>query len=203
MFYDPRHEHHGLPHNPWMGLIVPRPIAWISTQSESGFANLAPYSAFNTISSDPPFVMFSSNGVKDSLNNARATGEFCINLASSDFRDAMNLTSAPYAPGIDEFEVAGLTKAACQNIAAPRVKDAAVSIECHVNQIVELKPATDMTCRNHVVIGEVVGIHIDPSVLRDGRVDLELLQPLARLGYHDYCVVGGAFEMTRPALSKG
>ncbi|MDF2370400.1 MAG: flavin reductase family protein [Rhizobiaceae bacterium] len=202
MFYDPRHDDHGLPHNPWMALIVPRPIGWISTVDQAGIRNLAPYSAFNTISSRPPFVMFSSDGDKDSIINAEATGFFCVNIATFELREAMNRSSAPYPPEIDEFAAAGLTAVPCENIPCPRVAEAPVSIECMLSQIILLTPASGAPCTNRIAIGEVVGIHIDERVLRNGRVDSELLQPLGRMGYRDYTVSTRAFEMIRPVLDE-
>ncbi|WP_126975938.1 flavin reductase family protein [Frigidibacter oleivorans] len=200
MFYDPRSESHGLPHNPWLALIVPRPIGWISTRSGSGVANLAPYSCFNAISGNPPFVMFSSDSAKDSLGNAEATGEFCVNIATFELREAMNATSAPYPPEIDEFAAAGLTPAPCRNIGAPRVAESPVSVECRLSQVIDLVPATGAPCTNRMAIGEVVGIHIDERVLRDGLVDVELLRPLGRMGYREYTVPPRSFEMPRPVL---
>lgn len=202
MFYDPRTEHHGLPHNPWMALIVPRPIGWISTVSAEGTPNLAPYSAFNTVAANPPHVMFSSDSAKDSITNAETTGHFCVNIATWELREAMNLSSAPYAPDVDEFAAVGLTAEPCRNIPGVRVAEAPVSIECRVAQIVGLTPSTGATCTNRIVFGEVMGIHIDQRALRDGKVDLALLQPLARLGYRDYTVVRESFEMLRPVLDQ-
>lgn len=197
MFYDPRSQPHGLPHNPWMALIVPRPIGWVSTVSPEGVANLAPYSSFNTVASNPPFLMFTSEGEKDSLNNARATGHFCVNLATFELRQPMNITGAAFPPEVDEFQAAGLTAVECRNIPGVRVAQAPVSIECTVSQIITLTPATGVDCANQVVFGEVVGIHIDESVLCDGRVDIELLKPLSRMGYKEYSVPARSFEMDR------
>ena len=166
MFHDPRHDAHGLAHGPWMALIAPRPIAWISTVSAEGLRNLAPYSAFNTVASRPPFVMFSSDGPKDTLANIEATGEFCVNIPGDDLKEAMNATSGSYPPEVDEFAIAGVTPAPCTNIAAPRVAEAPISIECRLNQIVGLVPATGAPCHNRVVFGEVVGIQRD--LVHDG-----------------------------------
>ncbi|MEX1214686.1 flavin reductase family protein [Saccharospirillum sp.] len=200
MFYDPRTESHGLPHNPWLALIVPRPIGWVSTLSVDGTPNLAPYSCFNAISSKPPFVMFSSDSSKDSVTNAEATGVFCINIATYALREAMNQSSAAYPPEIDEFKASGLTAEPCRNIPCVRVKETPVSIECRLSQLITLTPSTGATCTNRVVIGEVIGIHIDESVLREGLVDIELLKPLGRMGYREYTVPPRSFEMLRPIL---
>lgn len=200
MFYDPRTESHGLPHNPWLALIVPRPIGWVSTLSVDGTPNLAPYSCFNAISSKPPFVMFSSDSPKDSATNAEKTGVFCINIATYALREAMNQSAAAYPPEVDEFEASGLTAEPCRNIPCVRVKESPVSIECRLSQLITLTPSTGEQCTNRVVIGEVIGIHIDESILREGLVDVELLRPLGRMGYREYTVPPRSFEMLRPVL---
>ena len=200
MFYETR-DHHGLPHDPFKSLVLPRPIGWISTRDREGRINLAPYSFFNAVASDPPIVMFAANGhhpdggIKDSARNAEDTGEFVANLATWDLRDAMNASSAHLARGVDEFEVAGLTAAPCRLVGAPRVLESPVSLECRTLQIVELPGGKE---RNRVVFGQVAGIHIDDAVLRDGIVDVERMRPIARLGYHDYTVVERIFSLARP-----
>lgn len=200
MFYDPRSQDHGLPHNPWLALIVPRPIGWIASASPDGTPNLAPYSCFNAISGRPPFVMFSSDGSKHSEANAQATGVFCVNIATYALREAMNQSSTPYPEGVDEFQQAGLTAVPCENIPCIRVAESPVAVECRLSQVVSLSPATGQECTNKVIIGEVVGIHIDDSILRDGLVDVEALQPLGRMGYMEYTVPPRSFTMARPVL---
>jgi flavin reductase (DIM6/NTAB) family NADH-FMN oxidoreductase RutF len=202
VFYDPRSEHHGLPHNPWTALVTPRPIGWISTLSAEGVANIAPYSFFNSAATTPPFVMFSSTPRKDSLTNIEATGEFAVNIATWDLREMMNASSAPHPADVDEFETAGIEKAECRNIKAPRVKASPIAIECVLYDTMELKPRSGLACRTTLVIGEVVGIHIDPAVLVDGRLDTTRLKPLSRLGYFDYSVTDRIFEMRRPTLGE-
>ena len=198
MFYDPRSEAHGLAHSPWTALVVPRPIGWISSVSESGVANLAPYSFFNAVSGVPPFVMFSSAGRKDSQANVEATGEFVVNMAVADLQEALNLTSAPFEPGVDEFERAGLEKAACRNVAVPRVAASPVALECILNQVVPLTARDGTRVRSEVIFGEVVGIHIADEVIVDGMLDISRIRPLARLGYMDYSIVDEVFPMARP-----
>lgn len=200
MFYDPRHESHGLPHSPWLALIVPRPIGWISTTSADGTSNLAPYSCFNALSSRPPFLMFSSDTLKDSVTNAEKTGYFCANLATFELREAMNQSSASYPPEVDEFAACGLTQVPCRNIPVMRVGESPVALECRLSQVVTLTPSTGAASTTRVAIGEVVGIHIDESVLRDGLVDIDLLKPLGRMGYMEYTVPRRSFEMLRPVL---
>lgn len=200
MFYDPRNEPHGLPHNPWNALVSPRPIGWISTLSTDGIANLAPYSFFNALSGNPPFLMFSSTPRKHSLANIEATGEFAVNVATWDLRWQMNQSSAIYPPEVDEFEMVGLAKASCRNIRAPRVAASPAAIECILYQTIPLKPKSGLPSSTTVIIGEVVGIHIDDAILTNGLVDSARMRPIARLGYMDYSVTDGVFEMLRPVL---
>lgn len=196
MFYDPRSEPHGLAHNPWTALVVPRPIGWISTVSADGVANLAPYSFFNAVSGLPPFVMFSSAGRKDSQTNIEATGEFVVNMATADLMQAMNTSSASVEG--DEFALAGLEKASCRNVAAPRVAASPVGIECVLSQIVPLTARDGTRARSDVIIGEVVGIHIANHVIVDGMLDITRIRPLSRLGYMDYAITEDVFAMDRP-----
>jgi flavin reductase (DIM6/NTAB) family NADH-FMN oxidoreductase RutF len=204
MFYR-TDESHGLRHNPFNALVVPRPIGWISTLDDQGRANLAPYSFFNAVAYHPPQVIFSSSsardggGEKDSVHNVRATGEFVFNLATWGLREAVNLTSAPAPHGTDEFEVAGLEKAASQMVAPPRVAASPVHFECRLVQVVNLLRDETSGDLNHLVVGHVVGIHIDESVIVDGRVDIHRLQPIARLGGADYARIGEVFSMKRPS----
>ena len=201
MFYDPRIEEHGLPHSPWMALISPRPIAWISTVSSQGLRNLAPYSAFNTVCSKPPFVMFSSDGVKDTLRNIRETGVFCVNIPGEGLKEALNDSCPPFDADVDEFDMAGVTSIPCESIPCPRVAEAPVSIECTLNQVIKLQPQTGAPCQNQITFGEVVGVHISDDVIRDGLVATDLLRPLARMGYREYCAVTESFEMIRPSVA--
>ncbi|MFK7874820.1 MAG: flavin reductase family protein [Paracoccaceae bacterium] len=200
MFYDPRHEDHGLDHAPWTALVVPRPIGWISSLSPGGVPNLAPYSFFNAVSGAPPFVMFSSAGRKDSQTNIEATAEFVVNMAVAHLRDALNLTSASFEPGIDEFERAGLEKAACRNVSVPRVAASPVALECILSQVVPLTARDGTKARSEVIFGEVVGIHIADTVIVEGKLDISLIHPLSRLGYMDYAITDAVFPMARPVL---
>ena len=194
----PRTEDHGLAHSPWTALVVPRPIGWISSISAVGIANLAPYSFFNAVSGAPPFVMFSSAGRKDSQTNIEATGEFVVNMAVAGLKDAMNLTSAPFAPGVDEFERAGLEKAPCRNVGVPRVAASPVVLECILNSVTALTARDGTRVRSDVIFGEVVGIHIADEVIRDGMLDITRMRPLSRLGYMDYAIIEDVFAIARP-----
>jgi len=200
MFYEPS-EGHGLPRNPFKACVVPRPIGWVSSIGPAGATNLAPYSFFNAVADAPPIVMFSSNGVhphgaKDSADNAARSGEFVINVATWDLRHKMNASSAPVAPGVDEFVLAGLTAAPCRIVSTPRVAETPVNLECRTLQVVELPSAPGG--RNVTVFGEVVGVHIDERVLTNGFLDIAKLKPIARLGYMEYAVVEEVFTMDRP-----
>jgi len=203
MFYETADNRHGLPHDPFKSCIVPRPIGWISTLSRAGAVNLAPYSFFNGVASDPPMVMFASNGPaprpdKDTILNCRETGEFVFNMATWDLREAMNRTSAPAARGVDEFALAGLEPAPSRLVAPPRVKAAPIHMECAVHTIVDL-PCESPGGRNAMVVGRVLGIHIADGALGDGMVDMAKIRPIARLGYMDYTRVDEVFEMLRPS----
>jgi flavin reductase (DIM6/NTAB) family NADH-FMN oxidoreductase RutF len=202
MFYR-ADEPHGLRANPLNAIVVPRPIGWISSLSADGHANLAPYSFFNAVAYRPPQVMFSATGGhehgghKDSVANIEATGEFVVNVATWALREQMNATSLAAPAGFDEFEHAGLTKAPSGLVRPPRVAESPAQLECVLSQIVELEsPSPDRP--NRMVIGRVVGIHIDDRVIRDGLVDIALLDPIGRLGYDQYVRVTEAFAMTRP-----
>jgi len=205
MFFMPGgHKDHGLPHNPFKSLVAPRPIGWITTLDEAGVINLAPYSFFNAVSDQPPIVFFAPNGptrrdgVKDSQANAKATGEFVCNIVSLDLKDAMNATSAPVGPEVDESQLAGLEMIPSKIVAPPRVAASPVHLECKTMQTLEL-PCTTEGMSNFVVFGEVVGIHIDESVINDkGLVDVTRYKPLARLGYMDYSAVTEVFSLKRP-----
>jgi len=186
---------HGLRSDPFKALVAPRPIGWISTLSAAGLVNLAPYSFFNAVAENPPYVLFSSDGRKDSLTNIEASGEFVCSIVSYDLREAMNATSAGVAPGVDEMALAGLEPAPCRLVKPPRVAAAPAALECRLFQIV---PLPTRGAGHFVVIGEVVGVHIQDRFIVDGRVDTVAMRPVARMGYGDYVVVEGKFAMRRP-----
>ena len=207
MFYEPK-DGHGLERNPFHACVVPRPIGWISTLSEDGVANLAPFSHSNLVSVAPPMVMFSCSGrhkdgdIKDSALNAEVTGEFVYNMATWDTREGMNLSSGHVERGSDEFEIAGLTKAPCRLIKPSRVAESPINLECRTWKVIEL-PSADDGSRTTMVIGEVVGIHIADDAFTDGVVDTPRLKPISRLGYLDYGVIDKAFMLKRPDKKIG
>src|SRR3954466_2430493 len=200
MYYDPRRNDHGLPRSPMLALVVPRPIGWISTVSRSGIVNLAPYSFFNLVSGTPPFVMFSSKPRKDSQRNAEETGEFVCNIATYDLREVVNASSTEWGPAVSEPERIGLEMAPCREVKPPRVARSPVALECKYFKTVELISQDGTKNMSSVIIGEVVGIHIDDSTIVNGHVDVTRMQPLARLGYLDYCRVTEFFAIHRPAV---
>lgn len=194
----------GMAHDPFKALAVPRPIGWIASVDANGVPNLAPYSFFNAISDRPPMVMFSSGGHKDSLRNILASGEFTCSIASQALTDAMNLSSAPVAPGVDEFKLAGLEAAPSLLVKPPRVAAAPAAFECRLWKTIELPvPAGRSAVGYTMVIGEVVAVYIDDRYIHDGIVDTGAMRPLARLGYMDYAVVGpeSMFTLNRPTAS--
>jgi flavin reductase (DIM6/NTAB) family NADH-FMN oxidoreductase RutF len=203
MFFDPDRRDHGLPHNPFKSLIVPRPIGWISTLSRQGVVNLAPYSYFNAVCDRPPTVMFASGGArtddrrKDSQRNAEETGEFVVNLATWDLREAMSATSATVDRDVNEMALAGLASLPSIKVKPPRVAESPVHLECRYLTTVPV-PESDPEEAGVIVIGRVIGIHIRDDVIVDGRVDPTKFRPLARLGYFDYTVVDKAFTIDFP-----
>ena len=203
MFYEPEKRNHGLPRDPFKALVVPRPIGWISSIDPEGRPNLAPYSFFNGVAADPPCVMFAASlrprerTRKDSHSNAERSGEFVVNLATFELRDGMNASSAALPPGENEFAAAGLEMLPSRLVKPPRVKGARAHLECIYLKTVEL-PSTKAGEANFMVVGRVVGIHIDDDLIVDGRVDIVRARPIARLGYMDYCVVDVLFAMNRP-----
>ena len=166
-FYEPR-QGHALPHDPFNAIVGPRPIGWIASRSGAGLLNLAPYSFFNAFNYVPPIIGFASIGWKDSVRNIEETGEFAWNLATRTLAERMNQTCAAVAPEVNEFELAGLTPAPSRLIAAPRVAESPVSFECRLTQLIQLQRADGETVPTWLVLGVVVGVHIDRSLLKDG-----------------------------------
>lgn len=201
MYYEPGITSHDLPFSPFKACIVPRPIGWISTTSVDGADNLAPFSQFQMVNYDPPMVMFSANQNlhgrrKDTVVNIEQTGEFVWNMATWDLREAVNLSSEELPHGGDEFVHAKLEKAASRQVRPPRVAASPIQFECRHFQTLRL-PGNGAIGSVDVVFGSVVAIHIADQFLRsDGRLDIEAIRPLARVGYHDYSSVEKVFTMT-------
>jgi flavin reductase (DIM6/NTAB) family NADH-FMN oxidoreductase RutF len=201
-FYEPPAGHR-LAHDPLKAIIAPRPIGWISSIDASGAVNLAPYSFFNMVSDDPPMVMFSSNGWKDSVRNVSETGEFVANLAVRALAEPMNLTSVAVPHDVDEMDLARLEKAPSVLVKPPRVAAAPAALECTCVSIQRLRGIGGVESSNYMVIGQIVGVHIDPAFLKDGIFDTAAARPLGRCGYRgDYAAVTSLFEMVRPATPR-
>ncbi len=202
MFYETSDNRHGLSHDPFKAIVSPRPIGWIGTRSRAGVRNLAPYSFFNAISDRPKLVMFSSSGWKDSVENVKQTGVFTASFVGRALIDAMNASSAPVAPEVDEFTLAGLTAVEGHLVDAPFVGEALAALECRVTDLLQPKGLDGAVSENYMVIGEVVGIHIRDEAIRDGRFDMGFARPVGRLGYMDYADAGDVFELKRPGAGE-
>ncbi len=199
-FYEPRHGH-GLPHDPFNAIVGPRPIGWVSTRSNDGVLNLAPYSFFTAFNYIPPIVGFSSTGPKDSLRNVQENGMFVWNLVTRPLAEAMNQTCAPVAPEVNEFELAGLSTAPSRVVDVPRVADSPVSFECRSTQIIQLEGLDKQKVPTWLVLGEVVGVHIADNLLKDGIYDTANAGHILRGGGPaDYFSIGPEqlFHMWRP-----
>ena len=197
-FYDPA-KGHGLKHDPFKAIVAPRLIGWISTRSATGQLNLAPYSFFGAFATFPAIIGFCSEGRKDSIGNIEATGEFVWNLATRPLAEQMNRSSAPVAPEVDEFELAGLTAAPGRNVAVPHVAESPASLECKLLQIIRLNNLDGEPMNNYLALGQVVGVHIQNAYLKDGLFDTHAAQAIMRAGYRaDYAQIGEMFQMIRP-----
>lgn len=197
MFYEPS-KGHGLPHDPFKALVAPRPIGWISTQAKDGSLNLAPYSFFNALGTNPHLVMFCSEGAKDSYTNALETGEFVANLVSSDLIEQMNASSVDAPHGVSEFDYAGLTPEPSRLVRPPRVREAHAALECKVTEILRPKDLNGDPTSRYMIIGQVVGVYISDDALTDGMFDVVKAGNVARLGYLDFSNVKQVFQRTRP-----
>mgnify|MGYP001547336195 CR=1 FL=1 len=199
-FYRPE-AGHGLKHDPFNSIIAPRPIGWVSTTNAMGQVNLAPYSFFNAFNYRPPIIGFSSIGYKDSVSNALQSGEFCWNLVSLSQVEAMNETSATVPSDIDEFELAGLTNGKSTIVAAPHVADCPVGKECKTTQVVQLQSAQGEKVETWLVLGEVIGVHIMETLIKDGVYQTTRAEPVMRGGGpSDYFGITEAnrFQIDRP-----
>jgi flavin reductase (DIM6/NTAB) family NADH-FMN oxidoreductase RutF len=197
MFYEPQ-KGHGLPHNPLKAIVAPRPIGWIGTRTKEGALNRAPYSCFNIVCDTPPLLMFSSSGYKDSVAFIEETREFTANMVGEHLAKQMNATSVNAPRGVSEFDYANLTAAPCEQIQAPRVAEAYASLECVAVDIRQLKGRDGALADAYMVIGEVVGVHIDETILVDGLIDITKSRPVTRLGYMDFATTTEVYQMFRP-----
>ena len=203
MYYETDTNDHGLRYNPLKACVVPRPIGWLTTLDAQDRVNLAPFSFFNLLSYDPPFVMFSAGrhegdgNTKDTVANVEATGEFVYNMATWAQKDQMNRTALIIDRGVDEMAAARLDPLPSTLVRPPRVKGSPVHFECRLHEIVRL-PGRKPSSEHDLVIGRVVAVHIDDEVITaDGRVDILKMRPIARLGYKDYVSVDAVFQMEK------
>lgn len=207
MFYQVNKNDHGLACDPFKSCVVPRPIGWISTMSLDGVPNLAPYSQFQILTFDPPYVMFAANqktdgNRKDSVVNAEQSGEFVYNMATYDLREAVNISAQEVPPDVDEFELAGVGKAPSKMVKPYRVKESPAQYECRYHQTLRLR-GSGVIGTVDVVIGEVLAVHIkDEFILPDGKLDVIRMKPIGRLGYYDYTCVESIFEMVIPGSNE-
>jgi flavin reductase (DIM6/NTAB) family NADH-FMN oxidoreductase RutF len=202
VYYDPRTQPHGLRHDPYNALVVPRPIGWISTVSADGVVNLAPYSFFNIVANRPPYVMFASAQRKDSQRNAEVSGEFVVSMATWQLREQMNLTSAAVGPKVSEPALASLAMAPSVAVKPPRVAASPVALECTYTKTVDLPGADGQPHSCAIIVGAVIGIYIDDEIIVDGLIDMHRAQPISRIGYMDYATLGEIFAMQRPTAPR-
>lgn len=206
MKYSPQHENNPLPFSPFKSSTVPRPIGWLSSVSEQGVENIAPYSQWQNLTFDPPMVMFSANQYpdgrrKDTVLNAEQTGWFVWNMATYPLREAVNVTAMALEPHENEWErITGLgaTKIYADHYPIPMVKESPVRFECKYHSTHRVKGESKVGTID-IVFATVETIHIDDDVITDeGRIDIPRIEPIARLGYFDYTVVRETFEMRVP-----
>jgi hypothetical protein len=199
-YYEPRNGH-GLPHDPFNAIVGPRPIGWISTKSTSGVLNLAPYSFFNAFNYTPPIIGFSSTGNKDTVSNIRDTKEFVWNLVTLPLVGAMNESSAHVSPEVDEFALAGVTPAPSRLVGVPRVAESPVSFECRLSKMIQLESASGDLIQTWLTLGEVVAVHINRDLLKDGIYQTATANHVMRGGGPaDYFTIGPEqlFKLKRP-----
>lgn len=189
-----------------IGCITPRPIAWVSTVSDDGALNLAPFSFFNGVCAKPPTLLFcptargSDGAKKDTLRNIEATGEFVVNVVTEDTLLAMNETAGEYPPEVSEFEKAGLTPSPSVVVKPPRVLESPVSMECKLNQIIRIGDGG--VGSGNVVIGTIVYFHVREDVYDEGRILTAQLKPVGRLAGAAYCTTTqNVFDLERPTVS--
>jgi flavin reductase (DIM6/NTAB) family NADH-FMN oxidoreductase RutF len=188
-----------------IGSILPRPIAFVSTVSTAGIHNLAPFSFFTGITSQPPTLCFAPNrrpsdgGKKDTLRNIEETREFVVNVVTEEMAVPMNDTATDFPPEVDEFEESGLTPAPSRVVRPPRVEEAPISMECTLYRTIDIGP--ESAGGGTLVIGEVVLFHVAESILEDGRIDTGELRPIGRLAGAEYTTLGRRFILKRRPLS--
>ena len=205
MFYEPKKNNHGLKKNPFKSCSVPRVIGWISTKNPDGTDDIAPYSQFTNLTFDPPLVLFSANqnvfgDRKNTVKNIERTGEFVYNMVTEDLAQAMNESSIASEDFMDKFEHCGLEKEESKLVDVARVKCSPIQYEIKYVQTIRL-PGVDSLNTIDIIIGEVIGIHIDDKFITDeDKIDIVNIRPVARLGYFDFTVVDNSFTMDTPKI---
>jgi flavin reductase (DIM6/NTAB) family NADH-FMN oxidoreductase RutF len=201
MIVDPKEQTFNENYKLLIGSILPRPIAFVSTVSKDGEINLAPYSFFTGITSNPPTICFSPARKgkeaikKDTLNNIEATGEFVINVVTEGIVKQMNETATEFPPQINEFEKAGLTPVASLKVMPPRVEESPINMECRMYQTIYIGEETQGA--GALVIGEIVLFHISENIFENGKINTELLKPVGRLAGNEYTTIGKRFSLSR------
>ena len=186
-----------------IGSVLPRPIAWVSTQDQAGRVNLARFSFFNAVSIDPPLLAFSTllknDGTpKHTLLNIRANGEFVVNIVSRSLAEQMNQTSLEFAGDVNEFEALGIVPAASSCIAPPRVKASLISVECRLHELISFG---DRPMAGNLVLGKILHFFVADSVYKDGKIDIDKLDPVGRLAGNRYSTIRDQFELLREKSS--
>src|SRR5437867_1154929 len=188
-----------------IGVIVPRPIAFVSSISPEGIRNLAPFSFFTGIRANPPTVLFcpmvrlSDGATKDTINNIEKTKEFVANVVSEEFADKMNICSTEFPPDVDEFEKSGLTPIPSDLVQPPRVKESHVQMECRLVQIVTI---STLPLGGSIVIGGILRFHVDDALFDDFRIDPDRLRPIGRMGGASYTRTTDRFDLIRPKAGE-
>jgi flavin reductase (DIM6/NTAB) family NADH-FMN oxidoreductase RutF len=189
-----------------IGCVLPRPIAFVSTMGQDGIVNLAPFSFFTGITSNPPTICFApalkgdSRGKKDTLTNVEDSGEFVVNIVTEDIAKQMNETATDFPPDVDEFEIAGLTPAESSLVKPPRVKESPINMECKLYKTIYIGDGSAGS--GALVIGEIILYHIDDSLYHEGRIDTGLLKPIGRLAGMEYTTLGRRFELIRKTIHQ-
>ncbi|MCB9059684.1 MAG: flavin reductase family protein [Calditrichae bacterium] len=206
MVINPKDQKYNENYKLMIGSILPRPIAFVSTVSTEGHFNLAPFSFFTGVTSDPPTVLFcptrqpNEGQPKDTLINIRETGEFVINIVTEDISEPMNDCATNFPYGVDEFKESGLTAVPAHVVKAPMVKESPIHFECKLNQIIEIGEAKPGG--GFIVIGEIVLFHIADDLYKNGRIDIDGLKPVGRLAGAEYTKIGERFSLVRKTYIK-
>ena len=201
MFYEVTDKNDWLTH--FKSLIVPRPIGWISSKNNNGQINLAPYSFFNAIATNPPMVVIGPGGYsksgnnKDTLLNIKNNPEFVCNFVCWDVKDIMNESSYSFDNNESEVEKLNIETEDSNMVSIPRVKLSPAHFECTLFKIIDL-PSDSRGNPNHLIIGNIIGINISDKIIKNDRIDIGELKPISRMGYDEYALINTIFSMKRP-----